>query len=93
MLPKGLRSNSIYDYAWYILSYVEIAYKPRNTTIPVQVKDECRLLTKTVVCLEHCNVKEIRIFGFNSRWKTNTCLSNLAHNSYREQDPDGTALN
>jgi len=75
------------------LSYIEIAYKPRNTTIPVQVKDECRLLTKTVVCLEYGNVKEILIPGFDSRWKTNTFLSNLAHNSYGEQDPDGAALN
>ena len=28
-----------------------------------------------------------------SRWKTNVCLSNVAHNSYGEQDPGGAALN
>jgi hypothetical protein len=68
-------------------------YKPRNIIIPVQVKDERWLLIKTVVCLECCNIKEILILVFDNRRKTDVCKSNVAHNSYREKDPDGAALN
>jgi hypothetical protein len=39
MLAKGLRSHSLYNNAGYILSYIEIVYKPRN--IPVQVYNCC----------------------------------------------------
>ena len=61
MLAKGLRSHSLYSYAGYILSYIKIAYKPRN--IPVEVKDERRLLIKTSVFIEHVNIKEILLHG------------------------------
>ena len=61
MSANSLRSHSLYNYAGYILSCVKIVYKHRNIIIPVQVKDECRLLIKTVVCIECCNVKEIVI--------------------------------
>ena len=67
MLAKSLRSHSLYNYARYILSYIKIVYKPRN--IPVQMKDECRLLIKTVVFIEH-SVKEIPVHGLYNTWKT-----------------------
>ena len=63
MLANGLRSHYFYNYAGYVLSCIKIVYKHRNIIIPVQVKDECRLLIKTVVCIECCNVKEILILG------------------------------
>jgi hypothetical protein len=72
MLAEGLRSHCLYNYAGYILSYVNIVYKPRN--IPVQVKDECRLLIKTIVFIEHCNIKEIPVQGFYNTWKTVSLL-------------------
>ena len=67
-------------------------YKSRNIIIPVLVKDECKLLIKATVCIEYCNIKEILIIGFDKRRKTDLCNSNIAHNSYREKDPDGAAL-
>ena len=67
MLAKSLRSHSLYNYARYILSYIKIVYKPRN--IPVQMKDECKPLIKTVVFIEH-NVKAISVHGLYSRWKS-----------------------
>ena len=72
MLAKGLRTHSLYNYAGYILSYIKIVYKPRN--IPVQVKDECRLLIKIIVFIEHFNVKEIVVHGLYNSWKTFTLL-------------------
>jgi len=53
MLAKGLRTHSFYSYTGYILSYIKIVYKPRN--FPVQVKDGCRLLLKTIVFIEQYN--------------------------------------
>ena len=65
MLAKGLRTHSLYSYAGYIFSYIKIVYKPRN--IPVQVKEESGLLIKTVVFIEHFNVKKILVHGlYNS---------------------------
>ena len=61
MLSKGLKSHSLYTYTGHILPYINIVYKPRN--IPVQVKDECRLLIKTTVFIEHHTVKEILLHG------------------------------
>ena len=58
MSANGMRSHSLYNYAGYILSCVKIVYKHRNIIIPVQVKDECRLLIKTAVCIEYCNVRK-----------------------------------
>ena len=72
MLAKVLRTHSLYNCAGYILSYINIVYKPRN--IPVQVKDECRLLIKTVVFIEHFNVKKILLHGLYNSWKTFTLL-------------------
>ena len=72
MLAKGLRTHSLYNCAGYILSYIKIAYKPSN--IPVQVKDGCRLLIKTIVFIEHFNVKEILLHGLYNSWKTFTLL-------------------
>ena len=51
MLAKGLRTHSVYDCGGYRLSYIKIVYKHRN--IPVQLKDGCRLLIKTVVFIQH----------------------------------------
>jgi len=79
MLANGLRSHSLYSYAGYILSCIKIVYKSRNVIIPVEVKGECKLLI-------------ILILGFDKRRKTDLCNSNIAHNSYREKDPDGAAL-
>ena len=84
MSANGLRSHSFYNYAGYILSCIKIVYKNRNIIIPVQVKDECRLLIKTSVCIEYCNVKEILINGFDNRRKTDVSLSNTAHSPYRK---------
>jgi hypothetical protein len=67
MLAKGLRSHSLYNCVGYILCYINIVYKPRN--IPVQVKDDCRLLIKTAVFIEHRNVKEILLHGLSNTWK------------------------
>jgi hypothetical protein len=83
MLANGLRSHSVYNYAGYILSYIKIVYKSRNIIIPVEVKDECKLLIKATVCIEYCNIKEILIL----------CNCNVAHSCYRGKDPDGAALN
>jgi hypothetical protein len=47
MLAKGLRTHSLKNCAGYTLCYIKIVYKPRN--IPVQVKDDSRLLIKTTV--------------------------------------------
>jgi hypothetical protein len=44
-----------------MLPYINIVYKPRN--IPVQVKDECRLLIETAVFIEHCTIKEISVLS------------------------------
>jgi hypothetical protein len=33
-----------------------IVYKPRNIVIPVEVKDECRLLIKTIIFTEYSAV-------------------------------------
>jgi len=68
MLAKCLISRSIYIYAGYILPCIKIVYKPRN--IPVQVKDECRLLIKIIVFIEHHNIKEILLHGLYNMWKT-----------------------
>ena len=68
MVAKGLRTHSLYSYAGYIFSYIKIVYKPRN--IPVQVKDGCRLLIKTVVFIEHFSVKEILVHSLYNSWKT-----------------------
>jgi len=92
MLANGLRSHSLYNYAGYMLSCIKIVYKSRNIVIPVEVKDECKLLIKATVCIEYCNIKEILNLVFNTRRKTDLCNCNLAHNSYREEDPDGAAL-
>ena len=45
---------------------------PEN--IPVQVKDGCRLLIKTVVFIEHFNVKEILLHGLYNSLKTFSLL-------------------
>jgi len=45
---------------------------PEN--IPVQVKDGCRLLIKTIVFIEHFNVKEILLHGLYNSWKTFSLL-------------------
>ena len=68
MLAKVLRTHSLYNCAGYILSYINIVYKPRN--IPVQVKDGCRILIQTIVFIEHFNVKEILLHGLYNLWKT-----------------------
>jgi len=52
MLVKGLRTHSVYDYDGYVLSYIKVVYKHRN--IPVQLKDDCGLLIKTVVYAAPC---------------------------------------
>jgi hypothetical protein len=70
MLAKGLRSHTLYNCAGYVLSYIKIVYKPRN--IPVQ--DECRLLIKTIVFIEHHIVKEILHHGLCNPWKTFSLL-------------------
>jgi len=72
MLAKVLRTHSLYNCTGYILSYINIEYKPRN--IPVRVKDECRFLIKTVVFIEHFNVKKILHHGLYNSWKTFTLL-------------------
>ena len=72
MLAKGLRTHSLYNCTGYILSYINIVYKPRN--IPAQVKDGCRLLIKTIVFIEQFNVKEILVHGLYNSWKTFTLL-------------------
>jgi hypothetical protein len=46
------------------LSYIETVNRPRNIITAVQVKDECRLLIKTAICIEHHNVKGILNDGF-----------------------------
>jgi len=68
MLAKGVRSHSVYNYAVYILPYIKIVYKPRS--IPVQVNDECRLLIKTIVFIEHHTLKEILPCGLYNMWQT-----------------------
>jgi hypothetical protein len=70
MLAKGLRFHSPYNDVGYLLCYIKIVYKPRNIIIPVEVKDECRLLIKTIICKEYRNIKEILIHGFYKPWKT-----------------------
>ena len=79
MLPKGLRTHTLFNYAGYILSYINIVYKPRN--IPVQVKDGCRLLIKIIVFIEHFNVKEILVHGLYNSWNTFSllCRSSTVH--------------
>ena len=72
MLAKGLRTHSLYNYAGYILSYMKIVYKPRN--IPVQVKDGCRLLIKTIVFVQHLIAKQVLLQGLYNSWKTFTLL-------------------
>ena len=72
MLAKVLRTHSHYNCTGYILSYIKIVYKTRN--IPVQVKDECRLLIKTAVFVQHLNVKKILLHGLYNSWKTFTLL-------------------
>ena len=76
MLANGLKTHSLYNYTGYILSYMKIVYKHRN--IPVQVKDGCRLLIKTIVFIEHFSVKEILLHGLYSSWKTFTLLYRLS---------------
>jgi hypothetical protein len=76
MLAMSLRSHFLYIYAGYILPYINIVYKPRN--IPVEVKDECRLPIKTVVFMEHCNIKEIPVRGLYNTWKTFSLLYRLS---------------
>jgi len=66
MLAKGLRTHSLYDYGGYILSYIKIVYKHRN--IPVQVKNDFRLLIKAAVFIEHLIVKEILLHGLYNTW-------------------------
>jgi hypothetical protein len=61
VLAKGLRSHSLYNNGGYILLYINIVYKPRN--IPVQVKDECRLLIETAVFIELCTIKETSVLS------------------------------
>ena len=41
-----------------------IVNKHKIVIIAVQVKDECRLLIKTIACIEHWNVKGILIRGY-----------------------------
>ena len=72
MLAKFLRTHSLYNCTGYISSYINIEYNPRN--IPVRVKDECRFLIKTVVFIEHLNVKKILHHGLYNSWKTFTLL-------------------
>ena len=72
MLAKGLRTHSLYNYAVYILPCINIVYMPRN--IPVRVKDECRLLIKTIVFIEHHNIKEILFHDLYNTWKTFSLL-------------------
>ena len=72
MLAKGLKSHSLFSYTGYILPYINIVYKPRN--IRVQVKDDCRLLIKTIVFIEHCNIKKIPVHGLYNMWKTFSLL-------------------
>jgi len=74
MLPKGLGTHSVCDYGGYILSYIKIVYKHRN--IPVQVKDDCRLLIKTNIFVQHLNIKLILLHGLYSTWKTFSLLYN-----------------
>jgi len=93
MLANGLRSHSLYNYARYVLSCVKIVYKPTNIIICRQVKDECRLLIKTVVCMVNLNVEEILVNDFDNRRNTDVCLSNVTHSYYREKDPVGVAPN
>jgi len=68
MLVKGLRTHSVYDYGGYILSYIKIVYKHRN--VPVQVKEDCRLLIKAVVFIQNLVIKEILLHGLYNTWKT-----------------------
>ena len=72
MLAKSLRTHSLYSYAGYILSYINIVYKPRN--VPVQVKDGCRLLIKTIVFVQHLIVKQVLVHCLYNSWKTFTLL-------------------
>jgi hypothetical protein len=58
MLTKGLKYQSLLIYNGYIRSYTKTVNKPRNIIIAVQVKDECRFLINTTVCIEHCNVTD-----------------------------------
>ena len=73
MLAKGLRTHSLYNCARYILSYIKclilrLYTSPEN--IPLQVKDECRLLIKIILFIEHFIVKEILVHGLYNSWKT-----------------------
>ena len=43
---------------------VKTVNKPRNVIIALQVNYECRLLIKTIVCIEHSNVKGILIHDY-----------------------------
>jgi hypothetical protein len=70
LLAEGLRFHSLYSHVGYLLSYIMTAYKPRNIIIPVELKDLCRLLIKTFVCIEYCKVKELLIHGFYKLWKS-----------------------
>jgi hypothetical protein len=65
VLAKGLRSHSLYNCAGYILPYINIVYKPTN--IPVEVKDDFRLLIKTTVFMEHLNIKEILLHALYNK--------------------------
>jgi len=80
MLAKDLRTHSLYDCGGYILSYIKIVYKHRN--IPVQVKDDCRLLIKTVVFIQHLVVKEILLHGLSNTWKTFSLFIGQAHSIF-----------
>jgi hypothetical protein len=68
MLAKGLRTHSLYNCSVYVLSCIKIVHKPWNVT--VQVKDDCRLLIKATVFIEHLTVKEILIYVLYNKWKT-----------------------
>ena len=54
------------------MSYIKIVYKHRY--ILVQVKDDCRLLIKTIVFTHHLDIKEILLHGLYNTWKTFSLL-------------------
>ena len=56
---------------FFVSLFINIVYKPRN--IPVQVRDDCRLLI-TIVFIEQCNIKEFPVHGLYNMWKTFSLL-------------------
>ena len=47
-----------------MLYYIKTGNKRGNIILALQVKDEYRLLIKTIVCIEHWNIKGILIHGY-----------------------------